>query len=114
MPDARLASDLSLGGQPSLRGFTINQFKPNNTTRETAFYNFRLEVGAEIFEKFKGVLFLDSGQIFPFPTQGQTRHDGLGVGFRYATPVGPIAVDLAHGIGPDGKTIQFYFSIGTL
>ncbi|MEZ4751580.1 MAG: POTRA domain-containing protein [Bdellovibrionota bacterium] len=114
LPEARLASDLSLGGQPSLRGFTINQFKPNNTTRETAFYNLRLEVGAEIFDKFKGVLFVDSGQIFPFPAQAQVRHDGLGVGFRYATPVGPIAVDLAHGIGPDGKTIQFYFSIGTL
>lgn len=113
IPKARLVNDLSLGGQGSLRGFAVRQFSPGDRSRETAFYNLRGEIGTQIFDKAKFVVFMDSGQIFPDLT-AQPRHDGVGIGFRYITPVGPVAVDLAHGLGREGKAIQFYFSIGTL
>ncbi len=116
IPRARLVNELSLGGQPSIRGFTIRQFQPDGNARETAFINARVELGILLAEKFKLVAFADSGQLFPKLSNSTSynRHDGVGIGARYLTPVGPLAVDFAHGMGPDGKSLQFYFSIGSL
>jgi outer membrane translocation and assembly module TamA len=58
-------------------------------------------------------VFGDTGQLFP-DWRTEPRHDGVGVGVRYKTPVGPVVVDFAQGLGPDRESVKFYFTVGTL
>jgi len=117
LPAARLLNPLSLGGLNSIRGFSLRQFSPSLESKEAGFYNFRTEVGRDLFYDLSLTIFYDTGQIFPIgPNKGSIRHDGIGVGLRYKTPVGPVVVDLAYGLGPDNssKTVRFYFTLGSI
>ena len=114
LPTARLVNDLSLGGQGSIRGFAVRVFSPDVfQPQQTAFYNVRFELTTYLFSNLSAAVFLDSGQIFP-DLRSQTRHYGEGNGLRNKTPVGPIVIDVARGLGPDGGTVRFYFTVGTL
>ncbi len=125
LPAARLANDLALGGSGSIRGFNLNQFTalvtdPNNPTviigppvQNTGYYNFRAEITMPLFSGIGGALFYDTGEIFPNGSP-QGRNDGIGFGFRYKTPVGPIVIDLAQGLGPNQQGIKFYFTVGSI
>jgi outer membrane translocation and assembly module TamA len=57
------------------------------------------------------------GQLFPDYQSTEMTH-GVGFGFRYKTPVGPVSVDFAKGFGNFGKsadrTVRFYFTVGTI
>jgi translocation and assembly module TamA len=116
---ARLTNDLALGGRSSIRGYSVNRFSPLPTgyagppIEDTAFWNGRAEIGVPIVSNFSAAVFFDSGQVFP-NLRPNTRHDGVGLGIRYKTPVGPMAVDLAQGLGPDKEIVKFYFTVGTL
>ncbi len=112
LPTARLDNDLALGGQGSIRGFSVRVFAPSDTSTETAFYNVRSELGVGIFTNVTFALFFDSGQIFP-NLKADRRHDGVGFGVRYKTPVGPLVVDIAQGLGPDKESVKLYFTVGT-
>ena len=69
-----------------------------------------------LWEDLGAAIFIDSGQIFSKTAGAQwvtgTRHDGIGMGLRYKTPVGPAVIDISQGIGPDKESIKFNFSIG--
>ncbi|MBI1859537.1 MAG: BamA/TamA family outer membrane protein [Deltaproteobacteria bacterium] len=125
LPQIRLANDLALGGQNSIRGYLPRSIKaPYPGTYDMAFYNARGEVSFPIFGDFSAAVFADTGQLFDNvgfpgsrlmdPQDYRTRRDGVGVGFRYKTPVGPFVVDFAEGLGQANPTIQFYFTLGTL
>ncbi|NBT59394.1 hypothetical protein EBT16_11485, partial [bacterium] len=59
-------------------------------------------------------VFFDTGQLFPELKQ-DNRNDGIGVGFRYRTPVGPVVLDFAHGLSPAAKSIiRFTFTVGSI
>ncbi len=125
IPVARLANDLALGGSGSIRGFSVGRFSPLTTDpnnpavvvgpaiEKTAFYNFRAELTTPLFAGVGGALFFDTGQIYP-NFQTQQRHDGVGIGIRYKTPVGPIVIDLAQGLGADRESLKFYFTVGAI
>jgi outer membrane translocation and assembly module TamA len=117
LPNARLDSDLSLGGRNSMRGYSLRRFSPRGSLdpiiSETAFYNFRAELNYEFVTNWGAAVFFDTGQLYP-NWKPQARHDGIGVGLRYKTPVGPVVVDVAQGLGPDKESIKFYFTVGTL
>ncbi len=113
LPTARLANDLALGGQGSIRGYSPRRFSPaTGTTTQTAFYNVRGEVGLPLFSNISAAIFFDSGQIFP-NLNTDPRHDGVGFGVRYKTPVGPLVIDIAKGLGPDAESVKLYFTVGT-
>ncbi|MBI4403569.1 MAG: BamA/TamA family outer membrane protein [Deltaproteobacteria bacterium] len=113
IPKSRLLTDLSLGGRASLRGFSLHRFSPADTSEQTAFYNVRAELSSPLFANITGAIFVDSGQIFP-DLVSQPRHEGVGIGLRYKTPVGPIGVDLAQSLGKDSEGVKFYFTVGSI
>lgn len=116
IPKARLLTELSLGGQGSIRGFSPRRFNPQANSVTAGFYNLRGELRTEVFGDLSLAVFLDSGQIFS-KLAGQAwysdlRHDGIGVGLRYKTPVGPAVIDISQGLGRDREVIKFNFTIG--
>ena len=118
LPTARLTYDLSLGGQNSIRGFSVRKFSPvdinnpNNNPTSSAFYNLRSELAIYLFSNLSAAIFWDTGQIYP-NLRPEPRQDGVGIGVRYKTPVGPIVIDVAQGLGPQKEAIKFYFTVGT-
>ncbi len=112
---ARLVNELSLGGQGSIRGIAPRALTASDpsSTSSIAFYNARAEANLTLFADFGVAVFFDTGQIFPgfIPT---TRSDGVGLGLRYKTPVGPVVIDFAQGLGPLAQNVKFYFTVGTL
>lgn len=116
LPRPRLVNDLALGGPGTIRGFGVRRFVPPDGSRDTAFYNIRTELTVPLFANFAGAVFLDTGRIFPNLTASDAnpRHDGVGVGIRYKTPVGPIVIDVAQGLGADRENVKFSLTVGTL
>jgi len=113
LPQARLLYDLALGGETSIRGFMLNIFTPITSATDAAYYNLRGEIKAPIVGDLYGAVFMDTGQIFSNGVN-YLRHDGVGFGLRYKTPVGPIIVDIAQGLGPDKGSVMFYFTVGSI
>lgn len=118
IPIVRQLSDLSLGGQTSIRGFQPREFQPPTPESlfDSAYYNIRFEISFPLFYKIGAAVFLDSGQLFPNISFGyvpQSRHDGIGVGLRYKTPVGPVVIDFGKSLDSGSSSIRFYFTVGT-
>jgi outer membrane protein insertion porin family len=62
-------------------------------------------------------VFYDGGNVFPtvgFHDFASLYTNGVGLGLRYATPVGPIRIDLGHNLNPVAgvKSTQYFVSIG--
>lgn len=116
LPTVRLRNELALGGSGSIRGYNVREFSaPRETTESTAFYNVRAELSTYIVWDISGLVFFDTGQIFPNLTSSQQRHDGVGFGVSYASPVGPVKLEFAHGLGVSSdKFIKVTFSVGSI
>jgi len=145
------------GGGNSLRGFGLNQAGPRDP--QTGFpvgglallvfnqelrFPMRLPV---VGNRLGGALFYDAGNVFSrfhrITLRAKPASPGdlnyfshtLGVGFRYATPVGPVRVDLAYQLNPAKFSVacaagspgcsagqqlnrlprfQFFFSLGSI
>ena len=117
LPKTRRVNDLALGGQGSIRGYRLKIFYPGEDSHAAAFYNTRVELTIPLFTNISAAVFLDSGQIYSRklsePWKTDPRYDGVGIGFRYKTPVGPVVFDLAEGMTAPGKVVKFLFNIGT-
>ena len=64
-----------------------------------------------------GVIFYDGGNVFPsvgFHDFTSLYSNNVGLGLRYATPVGPIRVDVGQNLNPipGVKATQYFISIG--
>lgn len=75
-----------------------------------------VEVRTKITEKIGAVGFFDYGRVtdatYNAPDEPNW-HAGAGIGVRYATPVGPLRLDIAAPAGGrDGDGVQFYLGIG--
>jgi outer membrane protein insertion porin family len=62
-------------------------------------------------------VFYDGGNVFPtvgFHDFGSLYTNNVGLGLRYATPVGPVRIDLGHNLNPVPgiKSTQYFVSIG--
>jgi outer membrane protein insertion porin family len=63
------------------------------------------------------VVFYDGGNVFPtvgFHDFAALYSNNVGLGLRYATPVGPVRIDLGHNLNPvpGVKSTQYFVSIG--
>ena len=63
------------------------------------------------------VVFYDGGNVFPtvgFHDFASLYTNNVGLGLRYATPVGPVRIDLGHNLNPVPgiKSTQYFISIG--
>ena len=97
-------------------GFHIDRGNQKVIPADSDYFLIKTEVRFPIFEEHGGVIFYDAGDVF-------VRHfvfnrpyrDAIGVGYRYNTPVGPLALDLAFKIAPEVGESPFrvHLSIGT-
>jgi outer membrane protein assembly factor BamA len=114
LPQARLVNELSLGGLGSIRGISPRSRTPSRLSPANMFfYNARIEINSQLFGDLSVATFFDTGQIYP-NFSPVDRVDGIGIGIRWKTPVGPIVLDLAQGLGNAREAIKIYFTVGTL
>lgn len=102
------------------REFVVERGNTKLIQTNSQYYLFRSEVRFPVYQDHGGVVFYDgagvriSGYDFRRPYR-----DAVGLGYRYNTPVGPLAVDLAFKIQPERdnkpreKIMRFHLSIGT-
>jgi len=102
------------GGSGTVRGQPYESLgleTPNGTLGGTSFAAASLELRYDLQNAFGLVGFVDIGYVGE-DDEGDS-HSGAGIGVRYATPIGPLRLDVAAPV--DGRTndgIQFYFGIG--
>lgn len=82
-----------------------------------SFYGFSTEVRTDVTDTIGVVGFVDIGYIGPdsYYTSDGNWQSGLGFGLRYATPIGPIRVDLATpytGESKEFSRVDLYIGIG--
>ncbi len=107
------------GGMNSNRAYTYRKLGPENSSGDPLGLNSILEFTAEyrfpIYGDFRGVLFSDNTYIGQSDTPDFNKcYNSAGVGLRYKTPIGPIALDFGFDISSPSKQYAFHFRIGEL
>ena len=126
------------GGADSLRGFPLDGAGPQRniwvcnpdqtppdcpqTTvpeggNELLLINSEARIPLPMKKGLSIVPFYDGGNVFPligFHDFTSLYTNNVGIGFRYATPIGPIRFDLGHNLNPVPgiKSTQYFISIG--
>ncbi len=122
---------LILGGQSTIRGFQPDETFPNKydlgvdpgiyrLTTSSSMYLLKSEIRFPISGAIGGAFFYDGGAVFikdlPKAIKDPYR-DAVGVGLRYTTPVGAVALDVGYKLDRDESRHEvqwpIYFSIGT-
>lgn len=121
VPDIK---SFKLGGRDSIRGFEPNEIPgdldDNNVAikvnSESNYYLLKSEFRIPVYGQVESVMFYDGGAV---NVQGNyikdAYRDSVGIGFRYQTPVGPLALEYGHKLDqqygePSGR---FHLSFGT-
>ncbi|MDL2399477.1 autotransporter assembly complex protein TamA [Rhizobium mayense] len=107
------------GGGGSVRGFAYQEITPydsnGNALGGRSYATASIEARVRITDKFGIVPFVDMGSVTgsTFPDFSDVRI-GAGVGVRYATPFGPIRLDVAVPLNkyPNGTAYGIYAGIG--
>lgn len=110
------------GGSYSVRGFGYQQIGPKDPAGNPlgGQYQFEgnLELRYPIKGNLKGVVFMDSGNIYQssFSLNAYDLSYGVGTGIRYVTPIGPLGIDLAFPVEHlrpiNLSSYYFYLTIG--
>jgi outer membrane protein insertion porin family len=126
------------GGGTSLRGFPINEAGPqrlvpfcNVLKSQTGCVNVTVPVGGRqllilnsevrfplgIMKALGGVVFYDGGNVYSainFHNLVSNYTNTVGIGLRYATPIGPVRIDLGRNLNPlpGISATQYYITIG--
>lgn len=100
------------GGDRSVRGYGYKAIGPDQDGR--VFGGRYLAVASVEFERmftpeWGAAVFVDAGDAFDEAFDAQV---GIGAGLRWRSPIGPVRVDLAHGLGEDGDTLRLHVRIG--
>lgn len=94
------------GGSSSVRGYAFQSLGPTDVSGNPIGGDYLLEGNLEVrfpvYGNFRGVLFMDGGNVFSdrfyFSTSALRYSTGLGA--RYITVVGPVRIDLAFPLDP--------------
>lgn len=126
------------GGGNSLRGFPINEAGPQrlvpfcnvlkgqsgcvNVTvpvggRQLFILNSEVRFPLHIINALGGVVFYDGGNVYSginLPSFINNYTNTVGIGLRYATPIGPVRIDLGRNLNPVPgiNPTQYYITIG--
>lgn len=106
------------GGDRSIRGYGWREVGPrirNSAGDEFAVGARNLLVGSVEYERyFRGpwgaAVFVDSGSAFDGTSPDM--HTGIGVGLRWRSPVGPVRIDIAHGLDDPDSPLTLHLNIG--
>lgn len=115
-----LAERFFAGGSTTLRGFPLDEAGPTDAAGNALGGEVLLVANLELRTALRGALggvaFVDIGNVFA--TRRAVRwsdvREAVGVGLRYATPVGPIRLDLARLLAnrTNEDRYQLFFSVG--
>lgn len=113
-----LLKQFTQGGLGSLRGYREQELFNNGTLvgASLAYVNYRTQLDLPFAGPLKCAPFIDAANLlinnFSF---GGLRY-GVGFGFHYLTPVGPVNVDLGFKVDPPQNTdvYQVHFSVGVI
>lgn len=101
------------GGDNSVRGFELDKIGPRNSNGDIIGAKHlivgSLEYEHRLYESWGAAVFIDSGDAFNETPDFKT---GVGIGIRWFSPVGPVRIDLAHGLDDPGDTLRLHLSIG--
>jgi len=105
------------GGVNSNRAYSYNSLGPKNSKGDPAGFNTVVETTIEyrypIHNKFKGVIFNDNTFIADSPVENYNGgYYSLGVGIRYETPIGPLALDIGFDVDDPQENYALQFRIG--
>ncbi len=127
------------GGASTLRGFPLNGAGPQETIpacgnpndpstcvkitvpqggNELLLINSELRFPLDSIKKGLGIVaFYDGGNVFPsvgFHDFGALYTNSVGLGLRYATPIGPVRIDVGHNLNPVPgiQSTQYFITIG--
>jgi translocation and assembly module TamA len=107
------------GGMHSNRGYGYRELGPTNANGDPIGFDSILEFTAELRFKihgdFRGVVFNDNSYLgdSSAPNYGNGYHSA-GLGLRYMTPIGPIAIDFGFDVENPTKQYAVHFHIGEL
>ena len=103
------------GGDQSIRGYDYNSLSPLEKgdliggqilAVGSAEYNYEFKPG------LRGAIFTDVGNAYDKDFTADTKV-GVGVGVRWATPVGTVRVDVAAGVTEENIPVRLHFFIGS-
>ncbi len=104
------------GGDRSVRGYEWREIGPRITIGDDAFALGAKNVATASIEyeryfnaSWGGAVFVDSGTAFNDEPVWRT---GVGVGVRWRSPVGPVRVDIGHGLDDPESSFTLHFNIG--
>lgn len=108
------------GGAGTVRGYPYQSIGPEDSEGDPlggrSYQVVNLEARFMVAENIGIVPFADGGMVYEeeFPEVFGDMDWGIGLGFRYYTPIGPVRLDVATPLQPrDGDPpVQFYISIG--
>ena len=102
------------GGDRSIRGYAWREVGPRilddyavgakNVMTASVEYEHYLNGGP-----WGAAVFVDTGSAFDSKPD---LHTGIGIGARWRSPVGPVRIDLAHGLNDPDSSFQIYLNIG--
>jgi len=101
------------GGDNSIRGYSYETVAPRNSDGELIGGRYMLSGTAEYQYRLSGQWWLAA-----FTDYGSAWNDtpswvqGVGLGVRWASPVGPVRLDFAYGLDDPGGGFQLHFSLG--
>jgi outer membrane protein insertion porin family len=132
-----LSEEFFSGGGDSLRGFPLDGAGPQRKVQvcsssnssdcsliqvpsggnELLIFNSEARIPLPIRKGLSSVVFYDGGNVFPrvgFHDFTSLYSNNIGLGLRYATPIGPIRIDLGRNLNPIAgvKATQYFISIG--
>jgi outer membrane protein assembly factor BamA len=132
-----LSEEFFTGGGNTLRGFPLDGAGPQRQVQvcssgsstncsyiqvpaggnEQLIFNTEARIPLPIKQGLGLVVFYDGGNVFPtvgFHDFTSLYTNNVGLGLRYATPVGPVRIDLGHNVNPvpGVKSTQYFVSIG--
>ena len=107
--DIPIVRRLFLGGGESVRGYGFQKLGPLDANGDPigglSSFLTNLELRYPVYKKIHGALFLDMGTVDEqsFSFDFDDLRFSCGIGFRYATPIGPIRLDWGYKLNPPKK-----------
>ena len=103
------------GGDQSIRGYDYESLSPLDKGYLTGGQILAVgsaEYNYEFIPGFRGAVFTDVGNAYDKDFKADTKV-GVGVGIRWASPVGVVRVDVAAGVTEDSIPVRLHFFIGS-
>ncbi|MEQ8798300.1 MAG: autotransporter assembly complex family protein [Salinisphaeraceae bacterium] len=102
------------GGDRSVRGYGYQEIGPKNAAGENTGGQYlaiaSIEAEYLFYQQFGAAVFFDAGDASP--TTGFDLKRGVGMGFRWLSPIGTLRIDFAHPLDDPDSDFSFHFSLG--